>query len=174
VSILFTSGGEYLKRLKVYLDTSVLSHLDAPDALKEQECTRKLWGEFQENGKYNVCISPITILEVLNCPEPKQSFVLKQLQAVPHTVLEEAEEVFALANQYLKAGILPKKSLRDRQHIAYACVYNCDMVVSWNFRHMVNYKTISGVKSVNALAGYKEMPIYTPTMLIKGGSENDT
>jgi hypothetical protein len=38
---------------------------------------------------------------------------------------------------------------------------------------MVNYKIISGVKSVNALAGYKEMPIYTPTIIISGGEEND-
>jgi hypothetical protein len=36
---------------------------------------------------------------------------------------------------------------------------------------MVNIKTISRVKSVNALAGYKEMPIYTPTMLIEGAEE---
>jgi len=48
------------------------------------------------------------------------------------------------------------------------------MIVSWNFEHMVNYKTISGVKSVNALAGYKEMPIYTPTILISGGAHDDT
>ena len=48
------------------------------------------------------------------------------------------------------------------------------MIVSWNFKHMVNYRTISGVKGVNALAGYKEMPIYTPTMLVEGGADYDT
>jgi hypothetical protein len=47
------------------------------------------------------------------------------------------------------------------------------MLVSWNFKHMVNLTTISGVKSVNALAGYREMPIYTPTMLISGGMDDD-
>jgi hypothetical protein len=39
---------------------------------------------------------------------------------------------------------------------------------------LVNIKTISGVKSVNALVGYREMPIYTPTILISGGMEDDT
>jgi hypothetical protein len=48
------------------------------------------------------------------------------------------------------------------------------MVISWNFEHMVNVKTISGVKGVNALAGYKEMPIYTPTILISGGADDDS
>ena len=86
----------------------------------------------------------------------------------------ETDEVISLAEQYLKSGILPPKSARDRQHIAYACVFNCDMVISWNFKHMVNYKTISGVKAVNDFAGYKEMPIYTPTILISGGNKDDT
>ena len=54
-----------------------------------------------------------------------------------------------------------------------SCVYNCDMLISWNFKHLVNYKTITGVRSVNAMAGYREMPIYTPTMLI-GGTDDDS
>ena len=40
--------------------------------------------------------------------------------------------------------------------------------------HMANIKTISGVKAANAIAGYKEMPIYTPTMLVSGGTDNDS
>jgi hypothetical protein len=48
------------------------------------------------------------------------------------------------------------------------------MLVSWNFRHLVKYKTIAGVKGVNALAGYREMPIYKPSFLVEGELENDT
>ena len=162
-----------MKRLKIYLDTSVISHMDAPDALDKQEDTRKLWEDIKA-GKYEVFISPVVVLELDDCSEPKRTALAKQLQSVQYTELQANDEVLELAEQYLKAGILPPKSARDRQHIAYACVYNCDMIVSWNFKHMVNYKTISGVKSVNALAGYKEMPIYTPTILISGGNENDT
>jgi hypothetical protein len=114
------------------------------------------------------------MVELDGCSEPKRSALLAWLGDVDYTELAETEEVLSLAGQYLEAGILPKKSDRDRQHIAYACVYNCDMLVSWNFKHMVNIKTISGVKSVNAMAGYREMPIYTPTMLISGGAEDDT
>jgi len=54
------------------------------------------------------------------------------------------------------------------------CVYNCDIIVAWNFKHMVNHKTISGIKAANALAGYKEMLIHTPTILISGGTDDDT
>jgi len=162
-----------LKKLKVYLDTSVISHLDAPDTPEKMQDTLKLW-EYIRAGKYEVFISPVVILELDDCAEPKRSFLANQLQDIYFNELESSDEVIELAAQYSKAGILPPKCVRDRQHIAYACVYDCDMIVSWNFKHMVNYKTISGVKSVNALAGYKEMPIYTPTMLIEGGTENDT
>jgi len=162
-----------MKQLRIYLDTSVISHLDAPDAPKEQADTRKLWNAIQA-GKYQVYISPVVMLELDNCSEPKRSIMVRKLQDIRYTELQANDEVLELAAQYLKAGILPPRSARDRQHIAYACVYNCDMIVSWNFEHMVNYKTISGVKSVNALAGYKEMPIYTPTILISGGASDDT
>ena len=162
-----------MRKPKIYLDTSVISHLEAPDRPDWMADTRKLWEDIQV-GKFNAYISPVDILEIDNCPEPKRSALVKWLQEISYTMLEQTDEVTDLAEQYQKAGILPKKSIRDRLHIAYACVYNCDMIVSWNFEHMVNYRTISGVKGANALAGYKEMPIYSPTMLIKGESNDDT
>jgi len=156
-----------MKKLKIYLDTSVISHLDAPDTPEKQEDTRRLWVAIQA-GEYEVYTSPVVVLELSNCTEPKLSFLFEQLRTIEHTELPESEEVLDLAAQYLKAGILPPNSARDRQHIAYACIYNCDMLVSWNFKHLVNYTTMSGVKGVNALAGYREMPILSPTMLIEG------
>jgi len=161
-----------VKRLKIYLDTSVISHLDAPDRPEWMAETRKLWEDIYA-GKFEVYISPIDVLELDACPEPKRTSLANWMQKISYTLLHQSDEVLNLAEQYSKAGILSEKSTRDRLHIAYACVYNCDMIVSWNFEHMVNYKTISGVKGVNALVGYKEMPIYSPTMLIKGGPEND-
>ena len=162
-----------MKKLKIYLDTSVISHLDAPDAPKEQADTRKLWKAVQ-GGEYEVFLSPVVMVELEECAEPKHTVMLDRLSEIDYSELQASDEVLELAAQYLKAGILPPRSARDRQHIAYACVHSCDMVVSWNFKHMVNVKTISGVKGVNALAGYKEMPIYTPTMLISGGADDDT
>jgi len=161
-----------MKKLKIYLDTSVISHLDVPDRPDWQEDTRKLWKSI-ESGEYAAYLSPVTIGEVMDCPEPKRSALLEYLSLIQYTELQKTDEVLELATRYLDAGILRQKSYDDCQHIAYACVYNCDMVISWNFKHLVNVKTISGVKSVNALAGYREMPIYTPTILISGDADDD-
>ena len=162
-----------MKKLKIYLDTSVVSHLEAPDHPEWMADTRKLWESIQA-GEYDVFISPAVMVELGECSEPKHTDLLEWLSKIDYTELQANDEVLELAEQYLKAGILPKKSTRDRLHIAYACVYNCDMIVSWNFEHLVNYATISGVKAANALAGYKEMPIYSPTMLVLGGVNGDT
>jgi predicted nucleic acid-binding protein len=160
-----------MKRLKIYLDTSVISHLDAPDVPDREADTKRLWEEIRK-GTFEVFISPVVMAEIERCYEPKQANMKSQLSAIVYTMLEKNAEISDLAPRYVEAGILRPKSLNDCFHIAYACVYNCDVVVSWNFKHLVNYKTMAGVKGVNALAGYKEMPIYSPTMLI-GGIENE-
>ena len=162
-----------MRKPRIYLDTSVISHLDAPDTPDKQVDTRELW-ELIKAGEYDVCISPVVIGEVMECPEPKRTTLLECLGEIHYTELQKTDEVVELAGRYLKAGILRQKSFDDCQHIAYACVYNCDMLISWNFKHLVNVKTIAGVKSVNALVGYREMPIYRPTMLVSGGADDDS
>ena len=118
-------------------------------------------------------ISPVVTAELMDCSEQKKNVLLNYMNEIGYTELPKTEEVVELARRYLDADILQPKSFDDCLHIAYACVYNCDMLVSFNFKHLVNFKTIMGVKSVNAMVGYKEMPIYSPTMLI-GGNNNDT
>jgi predicted nucleic acid-binding protein len=162
-----------MKKLKIYLDTSVISHLDAPDVPDKEADTKRLWEEIKA-GRYEVFISPVVVLELSDCYEPKLSGLLAQMDSICYTTLDETDEILELALKYIDAGILRKKSINDCRHIAYACVSGCDMVVSWNFKHLVNIKTINGVKGVNALAGYREMPIYTPTFFIGGEPEDDT
>ena len=112
-----------MKKQKIYLDTSVISHLDALDAPGKQADTRKLWEAIQA-GEYEVYISPVVMGELDECAEPKQSFLLDQLQSIQFTELQKNDEVLELAGKYLEAGILRQKSFDDCQHIAYACVYN--------------------------------------------------
>ena len=162
-----------MKKLKIYLDTSVISHLDHQDAPEKMVDTRRLW-ELVKSGSFDVCVSPVVIAEVMACAETKRIILLSWLGDVDLTELPESNEVHELAKRYIDAGILRPKSFDDCQHIAYACVYDCDVLVSWNFKHMVNTTTIAGVKGVNALEGYREMPILTPTAIMSGGTIHDS
>lgn len=155
-----------MRKLKLYLDTSVISHLFADDTPEKMQDTNRLWDELID-GKYDVCISALVVGEIKNCPEPKRSQLLQKLDEVQSQTLEQTDEIVQLAEAYVKNGVLTEKSLDDCMHIAYAVVNNCDFIVSWNFKHLVNISTINKVKIVNAIYHYKEMSIIPPTMLIE-------
>jgi hypothetical protein len=71
-----------------------------------------------------------------------------------------------LAQKYLQHNVLRKKSLDDLTHIACSVINNCDYIVSWNFQHFVNIKTINKVNAVNLLLGLREVKIVSPPMLL--------
>jgi len=71
-----------------------------------------------------------------------------------------------LAEKIVDAGILTKKRFDDCQHIAAAIISGCDIIVSWNFKHIVNVKTIRGIRVITMLGGFKELMIYDPTALL--------
>ena len=161
-----------MKKLKIYLDTSVVSHLFADDTPDKMEDTNKLWEDFKAD-KYDIFISAVTAEEIQKCSEPKRSKMAEGLGEIEFIVLEETDEINNLADEYVNNGVLTQKSADDCLHIAYAVVANCDIIVSWNFKHLVNYRTINKVKVVNAVNHYKEIAIISPTMLLEGGEEND-
>ena len=61
-----------MNKIKIYLDTSVISNLEAEDTPKKMQDTLQFWQELKK-GKYIVTISDLTIAELTKCPEPKRS-----------------------------------------------------------------------------------------------------
>ena len=82
--------------------------------------------------------------------------------------LEETDEVMELASEYINDGVFKPRHIADCLHVAYAVAHGCDVIVSWNFDHIVNDKTRSGVKIVNATNRYDEIGIVSPNELLKG------
>lgn len=78
-----------------------------------------------------------------------------------------------LAEKFIDFGILKKKSFDDRQHIAAAILAGCDIITSWNFKHIVNVKKVRGVKTITTLEGYKDLLIYPPSVLLEGDDDDD-
>lgn len=152
---------------KLYLDTSVLSYLEQTDVPEKMNDTLKFW-EILKQDKYNIYVSTLTIIELNDCPEPKKSRILNLLSDISYTELKESEVARKLAIEYINAGILRNKSLDDCLHMAIATVNGIDTIVSWNFKHMVNHKTIKGVRKTNAENGYfKIIDIQQPTLLLE-------
>ena len=116
-------------------------------------------------GKYEVIISEVVTQEVSNCPEPKRSKMLTAIEEIQHTVIYLTDEIEDLADEIVRRKILTAKSLDDCFHIATAITEGCDMIVSWNFKHIVNRKTMQGVKEVTISSNYRSVEIYAPPML---------
>ncbi len=154
------------RKLKVYLDTSVISHLMQEDVPEKMADTRKLWEMFR-SGVYEVCLSTVTLQEIDDCSEPKKSELWKYLNQIGYVTYDVTEDVLEVAHQIVNMGVLTRKSFDDCQHIGVAVVNNCDCIISWNFKHIVNIKTIRGVRAITNLEGYKPIEIWSPSVLLE-------
>jgi predicted nucleic acid-binding protein len=138
------------------------------DAKEKMQDTLQLWELFQE-GVYDVYISDIVLREIDGCNEEKLNILLEYLDQIRYTIVETNEQTVELAEKFIDFGILKQKSFDDCQHIAAAILAGCDIIISWNFKHIVNVKTVKGVKVITTLEGYKDLLIYPPTALLEEG-----
>ena len=122
---------------------------------------------------FDVVISDIAIAEINGCDGEKRNVLYNYLSQINYTLINSEEKSIEIATKIVDLKILKQKSFLDCQHIANALVSGCDVIVSWNFRHIVNHKTIMGVRAVTALEGYTDLLIYDPSILI-AGEEDDT
>jgi predicted nucleic acid-binding protein len=157
-------------RLKVYLDTSVISHLDAADVTEKMADTLRFW-EMLKTGKYEAFLSQTTLDELAECEQPKRAKLAVFLNEVQYTKLPSNDAVVATAEKFIDFGVLNQKSYSDCLHIASAIVGGCDVILSWNFKHIVNHKTIAGAKAIALLEGRTELLIYAPSMLLEEGND---
>ena len=153
-------------KLKVYLDTSVISHLLQEDVPEKMADTRQLWEMFCSN-RYDVYLSTVTLEELKGCSEPKQSQLFDYLGQIDYTLIQINDKIEEIALQIIEMGILTKKSYDDCQHIAAAIISECDCIISWNFKHIVNIKTIRGVRAITNLKGHKPFEILNPSVLLE-------
>jgi predicted nucleic acid-binding protein len=155
-----------VKKLKIYLDTSVISHLHADDVPEKMAKTLEFW-DCIELEEYVVYISDLVAAEIEECLEPKKSFLKQKMDKVPLEVIEISDETVALAEKYVSEGVFSSKYMDDATHVAAASVIGCTAIVSWNFKHIVKLKTIIGVNGINRFMGYGEIEIITPEIIIE-------
>ena len=161
-----------MQKYKIYLDTSVISHLEQQDAPDKMFDTRLLWEELKQ-GKHEVFISDVVSNEIAQNKKGKQLMLAHWLADIGPANIGITPEIEAYADALIKDGILPPRCRDDCLHIACAVVGGCQMLVSWNFKHMVKIKTIDGIKIVSERLGYNEMRICSPSMLIERREDDE-
>lgn len=97
----------------------------------------------------------------------KRSILYDYLSDIDYTKLEINAEILGLAKKIIVMGILRPKNFDDCQHIAVAVINDCDCIISWNFKHIVNIKTIRDIKAITDLEGCKGIDIINLSALHK-------
>jgi predicted nucleic acid-binding protein len=117
-----------MKKMRLYLETSVISHLDQQDAPFLMMETHKLW-DLIRVGRYDVVISNIAIGEINRCKENKRNTLYGYLAEVDYTFVSIDAHGVEIAGRFIDLGILRQKSFNDCQHIAAAVISGCDVIV---------------------------------------------
>lgn len=154
------SGERGIERL--YLDTSVFGgYFDA-----EFELWTKMLFERIIEGRYKVIYSELINIELTNAPERVKNLLLK-LPNDAVEVVENSIEAADLADAYIQENVVGKTSLPDCNHIALATLNDADILVSWNFKHIVNINRIRGYNAVNVKLGHKILEIRSPREILE-------
>lgn len=146
---------------RVYTDTSVIG--ECLDVEFEKD-SKSLFNSFQ-TGSIVMFVLDITLAELELAP-PAVRDVLNSVPAEHLELVEFSEKAGELAETYLREGVIPQKCRLDAQHIATATENHVDVLVSWNFRHIVNLNRIRDYDSVNLRLGYPLIEIRSPTEVL--------
>ncbi len=118
---------------RVYIDTSVLGgQFD-----KEFSADTIPFFEFVFTGRFFILVSDLLEAELLQAPGQVRQF----LESIPKASIEKiklTEDAAQLADKYVNAKVVGKTSRADCQHIAMATLAYADVLISWNFKHIVN------------------------------------
>ena len=143
--------------MRVYVDTSVIGGcLDD----EFREWSLRLMTEFRE-GRKRMIVSSLTTEELERAPEEVRK-ILAVFPAENVEMLDLSGEAMALAEAYVREGAVGSGCIADAQHIAAATVAKVDVLVSWNFKHIVNFRRIQLYNAVNLKQGYALIDIRTP------------
>lgn len=148
--------------MKVYIDTSVFGGFFEAEF---QLWTRKLVDHIFV-GEFTAVVSDITLAELETAPKHVRDLASKIISENAEFVTAEQAEK-ELAEKYLKANIVTDKFHSDALHIAIATINKVDVLVSWNFKHIVNLNKIRQYNSVNLKYGYSIIEIRSPMEIVE-------
>jgi len=146
-----------MKIQRIYIDTSVIGGCHDPEFA---EWSNGLMQDFQDNH-FKPLLSQVTAAEINNAPKIVQ-VVYAELVALGADIITVGESALELADEYQRRSILTPNYYDDGLHIAIATVAEADVLVSWNFRHIVRFDKIRLFNAVNLEYGYKMLQIFSP------------
>jgi predicted nucleic acid-binding protein len=156
-----------MRKLKIYLDTSVISHLEQPEKITEFGATHEFWERIKQN-EFDVFLSSVVFDELKKCDSEKHIKLISYVNEIAYSESLMTSEAEELAKTIISEKILPPKSVEDSRHIAAALTSECQYLLSWNMKHLANTRTNDGIARFVDFKHYRRLSIIPPNMLSKG------
>ena len=152
---------------RLYFDTSVFGGVYD----EEFEEISVLLFEKVKLGQIICVYSDLSEAELKNAPDNVRNF-FTNLPKQNTEFVEVTEEAYLLADNYITEKVVGQTSLNDCRHIATATINKVDILVSWNFKHIVNVFRIRGYNSINLRLGYSQLDIRSPKEIVYNEDNN--
>jgi len=153
--------------LKVYVETSAwgMTLPSQPRALREP--TKQFLAQCR-SGIFVPYVSTVVLQEILHADASDAKRMLAELDRLNPVELEPSPESERLADEYIRAGVIPAKKRDDARHVAIATTAGLERVVSWNHRHLANERKRELFNAVNRLMGHEQvLLILTPFEVLR-------
>lgn len=151
----------FQKSIRVYADTSVFGGVFD----KEFEVPSKFFFDAVRKARFSLVTSELVRQEIQAAPKKVRKLFYDILPIAD--IAEVTEKALKLQQAYTDAEILSEKDSTDALHVALAIVSKASLIVSWNFKHIVNFQKIPMYNAVNKLRGFNDISIYSPMEVIE-------
>lgn len=150
----------------IYVETTIPSYYfnsrDDAELKVLSRWTREWWDGQRHEGNRVTSAAVLEELSQGNHPLKREKLALvAQLPLLPVT-----QDVIDVARVYVARKAMPNDPKGDALHLALASVYKCDILVSWNCRHIVNYRKAGHLKQLNSALGLGVPMLMTPMELL--------
>ena len=153
-----------MEKLKLYLDSTIFGFA-ANDQTGERYINAKLLLEQVDQGIFEGYISDIVLREIENAPswikQKLKAEIIKNL-----LVLKEGKETDATAEEIIKRRIIPASYYGDALHVAMAVHGGLDVLVSYNYRHLVRIDVAIKIEKFTNERGFKRLRLSSPEEVI--------
>jgi len=151
----------------LYVETTIPSFYTETREDEEIRVRRNWTREWWHSSKpeTQLVTSAVVIEELQLIPDVARR---KEALSLVHSLeqLEHTAEIGEIVAVYLQHKLMPADLLGDADHLALASHHGCDILATWNCRHLANANKMAHIRRVNALLGLKTPLIVTPLELL--------
>lgn len=158
----------------VYVETSVPSfYFDTRTGhdMRAMRAWTRRWWALSKADRELVIGAPV-LVELEEAPETKRKNALELIEDL--RILSYTDEITEIVEAYFAHKLMPFESQGDADHLALASFYNCDLLVTWNCKHLANANKFGHIHRVNGLLGLRTPALVTPQQLLEQNDENET